>query len=83
MYMCAAACYLKVGRHDDFSCWYLEDDGLPFKQPEVPLGVISQQGPGQQLYQQSVQAKLPAGQLHLHRAVPLSEGLQHRPADAE
>lgn len=72
--------YLEVGWDDDLAGWYLEHDGLPLKQPEVPLGVVGQQGPRQQLHQQRVQTRLPAGQLHLHGTVPLGQGLQHRPA---
>lgn len=45
------AFYLKVGRYNDFSGWYLQYNGLSLKKPEVPLGVVGQQGPGQQLYQ--------------------------------
>lgn len=72
--------YLEVGRYDDFAGWYLEYNGLPLKKPEVPLGVVGQQRPGQQLHQQRVQARFPAGQFHLHGTVPLGKGLQHRPA---
>lgn len=75
--------YLEVGRHDDFAGRYLQDDGLSLEQPKVPLGVVGQQGPGQQLHQQRVEARLPAGQLHLHGAVPLGQGLQQRPVGRE
>lgn len=53
--------YLEVGWYNDLAGWYLQYDGLSLKKPEVPLGVVGQQGPGQQLYKQSVQAGLPAG----------------------
>lgn len=53
--------YLEVRWYNDLASWYLEYNGLSLKQPEVPLGVVGQQGPGQQLYQQSVDARLPAG----------------------
>lgn len=69
--------YLEVGWNDDFSCRDLQHDGLSFKKPQVPLGVIGQQGPGQQLHQQSVEAGLPARELHLHGTVPLGQWLQH------
>lgn len=75
--------HLEVRRNDDFSRWDLQHDGLSFKKPQVPLGVIGQQGPGQQLHQQSVEAGLPAGELHLHGTVPLGQRLQHWPAGAE
>ena len=55
------ALYLEVGWYNNFAGWYLQYDGLPLKKPEVPLGVVGQQGPGQQLHQQGVQARLPAG----------------------
>lgn len=48
------ATYLKVRWNNDFAGWYLKYNGLSFKKPEIPLGVIGQQGPGQQLNQQSV-----------------------------
>lgn len=46
--------YLEVGWYDDLASRYLEYDGFSLKKPEVPLGVVGQQSPGQQLYQQSV-----------------------------
>lgn len=69
--------YLEVGGHNDFAGWYLQHNGLSLEEPEVPLGVVGQQGPRQQLHQQGVQPGLPAGQLNLHGTVPLGEGLQH------
>lgn len=75
--------YLEVWRNNDFSRRDLQHYGLSFKKPQVPLGVIGQQGPGQQLHQQSVEARLPAGELHLHGTVPLGQWLQHRPAGAK
>lgn len=53
--------YLEVGWNNDLAGWYLQYDSLSLKEPEVPLGVVDQQGPGQQLHQQSVQTRLPAG----------------------
>lgn len=75
--------YLKIRWNNDFAGWYLKHDGLSLKKPEVPLGVVGQQGPWEQLHQQSVQAGLPAGQLHLHGTVPLGKGLQHWPVGRE
>lgn len=73
------ASYLEVWWYNDLASWYLEYNGLSLKEPEVPLGVVGEQGPGQQLHQQSVQTGLPAGQLHLHGAVPLGNRLEHSP----
>lgn len=46
--------YLEVGWYNDLASWYLEYNGLSLEKPEVPLRVVGQESPGQQLHQQSV-----------------------------
>lgn len=51
--------YLEVGGNHYFPSRHLKHYLLSFKEPEVPLGLIDKQSPGQEFYQQSFNTRFP------------------------